>query len=181
MVRDFRWVEWPVTDQGAHFKNELIRNLSKELWAKHHFTTAYSTLANGTLERVCREVLRACKALLHEFRLAPKDWPAVTEFLQSVIDHTPSIRLELRDPADPGVYRTPQAVVTSHKLTRPFLSNLPVAKFSELPGLTDIRPRQVIGIEATKAPLENMHRDIAGRIATSRAKAVLRHYARTNF
>lgn len=34
--------EWLVTDQGAHFKNELIRNLSKELLVKHHFTTAYS-------------------------------------------------------------------------------------------------------------------------------------------
>ena len=98
----FGGFEWLVTDQGAHFKNELIKNLSKELFVKHHFTTAYSPWANGTVERVCREVLRACKALLHEFRLASNDWPAVTECLQSVINHAPLTRLGLRDPAQPG-------------------------------------------------------------------------------
>lgn len=132
------------------------------------------------MERVCREVLRACKALLHKFRLAPKDWPAVTECLQSVINHPPLTRLGLRDPAEPGVYRTPQEVFTSRKPTRPLLRTLPVAEYTELPGLTESRARQLIGIEATKAALENMHRDVAGRNASSRAKAVLRHNANTN-
>ena len=60
----FGGFEWLVSDQGSHFKNRLMDELTREFHAAHHFTTAYSPWANGSVERICREVLRACKALL---------------------------------------------------------------------------------------------------------------------
>ena len=106
---------------------------------KQHFSTAYSPWANGSVERVCREVLRACKALLHEFRLAQKDWPAVTECVQSVLKQALLRRLGLRDSSTRGVYRTPLEVFTSHRPTRPLLTALPIGKYIEVPSLDEAR------------------------------------------
>lgn len=66
-IATFRVMDWFVSDQGLHFKNDLFRLLASELKISHHFTTGYSPWANGTIELVCREVMRACKALLHWF------------------------------------------------------------------------------------------------------------------
>lgn len=77
-IATFGMMDWQVSDQGSHFKSELMTAVAEELNVRHHFTTAYSPWANGSVERVCREVLWACMAVLHEFRLSPKDWPAVT-------------------------------------------------------------------------------------------------------
>jgi hypothetical protein len=49
-----------------------VKGLQDALRADHHFTTAYTPWANGTVERVGREVLRATRALLSEYRTAPK-------------------------------------------------------------------------------------------------------------
>ncbi len=93
---------WLISDRGSHFHNELIKSLTEELRLRHHFTTAYCPWANGSVERVCREVLRACKALLAEWRLAAQDWPTLTECIQSVLNHSPLKRLGLRSPQDSG-------------------------------------------------------------------------------
>lgn len=103
----FGGIEWLVSDQGSHFKNHLLRALTDELQVSHHFTTAYSPWANGSVERVCREVLRACRALLSEWRMVAKEWPSVTEAVQNVLNHSPFKRLGPRDSSQPDVYRTP--------------------------------------------------------------------------
>ncbi|OWZ22641.1 Chromodomain protein [Phytophthora megakarya] len=48
-----------VSDQGTHFKNEVIQSLQHALGAHHHFTTARCPCANGTVEVVMREALRS--------------------------------------------------------------------------------------------------------------------------
>jgi transposase InsO family protein len=44
--------QW-VSDQGSHFKNTVMADIQKQLGTNHHFTTAYSPWANGTVEAVC--------------------------------------------------------------------------------------------------------------------------------
>ena len=95
-IASFGATEWLVSDQGSHFKNKLVRELAEELHSRHHFTTAYSPWANGSVERVCRELLRACRALCSEWKLAPKDWSAVIESVQSILNHAHLKRLGLR-------------------------------------------------------------------------------------
>ena len=58
-----------VSDQGSHFKNEVMLTLQRELHTRHHFTSAYHPQSNGTVEVVCREVIRALRALLSEYQL----------------------------------------------------------------------------------------------------------------
>jgi len=125
----FGGLKWLVSDQASQFKNKLLHALTDEIRVGHHFTTAYSPWANGTVERVCREVLRACRALLGEWRMSTQDWPAVTESIQSVINHAPLKRLGLRDVTKPGVYRSPLEVFTGHKPVRPLMRALPFAEF----------------------------------------------------
>jgi transposase InsO family protein len=71
----FGVVYWWVSDRDAHFKNQLMDGLRSKLRSQHHFTTAYSPGANDTVERACKEFLRAVRALLSEFRLRPAEWP----------------------------------------------------------------------------------------------------------
>jgi transposase InsO family protein len=79
-----------VSDRGSHFKNLVIDALRKNLRSQHHFTTASSPWENGTVERACREVLRATRALLSEFQLRPNQWPDVARIVQSIINNSPS-------------------------------------------------------------------------------------------
>ena len=116
---------------SSHFKNQLIAELNTELNSKHHFTTAYSPWANGTVERVCKEILRACRVLCSEWKLAPKDWPATTESLQSVLNHAPLRRLGLRNKEIPGVYRCALEVFTGHLPDRPLMRALPMTTYKK--------------------------------------------------
>ena len=56
-----------ISDCGSHFKNKLMYKLNRAIHTHHHFTAPNTPQANSTVERVRREVLRCCKALLSEF------------------------------------------------------------------------------------------------------------------
>ena len=88
-IGTFGCMDWIVSDQGSHFKNKIMQALWKWFRFSHHFTTAYTPWANGTVERVCREVKRACMALLSEWRLSPREWPSITECVQSILNQAP--------------------------------------------------------------------------------------------
>ncbi|GMF41581.1 unnamed protein product [Phytophthora fragariaefolia] len=82
-----------VSDQGAHFKNQVIARLQSALGAHHHFTLAYTPWANGTVEVVNREVLKSVKALLSERKLQTTYWPRVLPVVQAALNSMPSDRL----------------------------------------------------------------------------------------
>ena len=78
-----------VSDQGAHFKNTVLRELNERLQAKHPFTLPYCPLSNGTVERVNRDVLTVFRALLSEYRLLDRQWMQLKPLVQTAINHTP--------------------------------------------------------------------------------------------
>lgn len=176
----FGSMTWLVSDQGSHFKNELVEHLTAEMKTKHHFTTAYSPWANGSVERVCREVLRSCKALTSEWKLGPQDWPAVTECVQSLLNHAPLQRLGARDIKTPQVYRTPLEVFTGHLPVRPLLRALPVRSYMNAVCSDEVRARQLVEIASTQSALEDMHREVAGLTSASRKRRTDSHNKRTN-
>ena len=179
-VAAFGAMEWLVSDQGSHFKNELIEKLADELRSQHHFTTAYSPWANGTVERVCREVLRACRALCSEWRLGAQDWPTVIEAVQSVLNHSPLRRLGPRSPDAPGVYRTPLEVYTGHTPRRPLLRALPPSSYPTALSQREADAKQLLQIQDLQTALEEMHRDVDERVDASRKRAIRMHNEKTN-
>lgn len=172
-------MEWIVSDQGSHFKNSLLRGIIEETHVKHHFTTAYSPWANGTVERVCREVLRACRSLCSEWKLAPRDWPSVIETIQSVLNNSPLKRLGISSFSS-GSYRTPMEAFTGQRSRRSLLRALPPSVYSTAATLDEAQAIRVIGLESLQAEIQNMHVDIGERISVSRARKVAAHNKKTN-
>lgn len=62
-------------DRASHLKNVVMNGLNLDLHGHHHFTTLYSLQSNGTVENVRKEVLRAGRAILSEFRIKESKWP----------------------------------------------------------------------------------------------------------
>jgi hypothetical protein len=65
----------------------VIDGVRRALLSRHHLTTSYSPLVNGTVERACKEVLRASRALLSEFRLPPTQWHLVYKIVQGILNN----------------------------------------------------------------------------------------------
>ena len=94
----FGVMKYHVSDQGIHFKDKLLAELNRLLQIKHHFVTAYSPWANGTVEVVNREIVNCMKSLLSEFRMEFDRWTEILPLVQHVINHTPSRRLDGQAP-----------------------------------------------------------------------------------
>ena len=82
-----------ITDQGPHFKNAVMDTVRRHLKCQHHFVTPYAHWANGSVERVNREVLRLLRALVSENQMNIKQWPYLLAAVQSILNKTPTARL----------------------------------------------------------------------------------------
>ena len=83
------WPKYLVTDQGSHFTNTVLQELTATTNVQHHLVTAYCPWANGTVERVNREIITLLQRLLIENRLHTTAWPSLVPIVQSVLNHTP--------------------------------------------------------------------------------------------
>jgi transposase InsO family protein len=97
-ISRYRTPDYFVSDQGTHFKCKLIDELARLLQVNHHFVTAYCPWANGTVERVNRDILTIMKSLLSEFKKLKKEWPDVVPLIQYTINHSSSARLSNESP-----------------------------------------------------------------------------------
>lgn len=57
-------MDWLISDQGLHFISSLMKNLTQKEHARDYITTAYCPWENGTVEKLCKEVLSVTNALL---------------------------------------------------------------------------------------------------------------------
>jgi hypothetical protein len=138
-----------------------MTGLRKFLRTQHYFTTAYCPWANGTVERACKEVLRATRALLSEFRLRTAQWPEVYKLVQSILNHTPS-------PQRGNL--APITVFTGQKADSPLRSVISSFSGTTLSS-TDIRARQLLNIEQLRDSIEGLHKAARDASATRRAKS----------
>jgi phage gp16-like protein len=89
----FRIVHEWAYDQSRHFCNTFLAAVAAELRVRHRFTTAYAPWENGTVEVVCRRVLKALRKLCSEFKPSLQEWPAVLHVVQSVLNNASSKKL----------------------------------------------------------------------------------------
>jgi RNase H-like domain found in reverse transcriptase/Integrase zinc binding domain/Chromo (CHRromatin Organisation MOdifier) domain len=161
-------LKW-ASDQGTHFRNQVMHKLNRALHAQHHFTTAGMPHANGTIERVCREVLRAVRALLSEFRMQPEDWPLMVPLVQSVLNHSKRSTHGL----------APITLMTQLPADNPILS-LVKPESQEVLSLELVRARQLMHVDTLHQALEDMHRDVAAARSRAQQSATNSHNAKTN-
>uniref|UniRef100_H3H7U3 Reverse transcriptase n=1 Tax=Phytophthora ramorum TaxID=164328 RepID=H3H7U3_PHYRM len=77
-----------LSDQGAHFRNEMMRHMAARLKVEQNFTPVYSPWLNGAVERLNRDVLQVLRALLLEYALDYHECPYLLPALQANLDHT---------------------------------------------------------------------------------------------
>lgn len=92
-IASFGGMNWLVSDQGPHFTASSMENLTSLAHIKHHLTMEYCSWANRTIERLWKEVLRVCHALLSEWRLSPLQWPLMVECIQWILNQSQVERL----------------------------------------------------------------------------------------
>lgn len=160
--------QW-VSDQGSHFKNQVMTDIQKQLGTNHHFTTAYSPWANGTVEAVCKQTIRAARAMLSEMHLAPQEWPCVLPAIQAVLNNSPSSH---------RAGQTPLTAFTGHARDTPLSLTVlhPVTNQS----LSFIKAQQLA--ESTKFALqvEQLHKEVTDKVSRQRRKQMEAHNANTH-
>lgn len=163
--------QW-VSDRGSHFKNEIVRSLREKSNSSHHFTLAYTPWTNGTVEVVCRELLRVLRVLTSEFQLSLRAWRSVLPVVQSVLNNTVLTRLGNRCPltAFTGLPQdTPLTTITSK-----------AKKNTKLKSIDAIRAKQLIQTENLMNSLDEMHRDMKVKSTKKRENAVSSHNSKTH-
>lgn len=171
-IGTFGHMDWVVTDQGTHFTSSVVKHLVSDFKLRHHFTTAYCPWANGSVERICNEVIRASRAVLSELQLSPKHWQSILECIQSIINQEPLKRLGLRNEKNPSMYRTPLEVFTIHRPKRPLLRALLLSGYRETPSLQELRVKEILEIGKIQDTLDKMRKEVNQRAEkTSKTKA----------
>ncbi|KAE9028490.1 hypothetical protein PR003_g12363 [Phytophthora rubi] len=79
--------QW-VSDQGTHFKNDVVAELSRRLRTQQEFTPAYCPWINGSVERVNRDILQVIRAMILAYKVSYKDWVYLVPMVQASLNHT---------------------------------------------------------------------------------------------
>lgn len=154
-------MEWIISGQGSHFKNQLLSQITEELEAIHHFTATYTPWANGTVERVCREVIRVTRALCSEWKLDVKDWPAVIEAVQSILNYASPRRLGKSILPETDVYRAPVEVFAGQPSKRPLLRACPPTLYTEVVSMDEVELTQKLAIKDLQCAIVEMHKEVS--------------------
>lgn len=91
--------EW-ISDQGTHFKNEVVTELGRRLRVQQTLTPAYCPWTNGSVERVNRDILEVIRAMVLEYKIGYKDWVYLVPMVQSNLNHTAVPSLGNRAPLE---------------------------------------------------------------------------------
>jgi len=174
-ISTFTVMDYWISDQGSHFKNKVAEKLSEDLKINHHFVTAYSPWANGTVERVMREIRRAATALLSEFKLAAQDWDLTTNLIQRILNESPLARLGKNED---GSCRTPLQVMVGMRPHRTFFKT-EIGDSKESVTIEKARAIQVTNIERVHIALDEMHKDVSKRTSRNRQKHIDAHNQKT--
>jgi hypothetical protein len=120
---------------------------------------AYSPWSNETVEVVCREVLRALRALVSELQLGFKHWPSVVPMLPSTLNNQPSNRLD-------GT--APITAMTSLPVSTPILSVLSPVNEVGIVSLEHIVAERAANLALLRDALDSIHRALAKSVAANR-------------
>ncbi|KAK1947592.1 Retrovirus-related Pol polyprotein from transposon opus [Phytophthora citrophthora] len=78
-----------ISDQGSHFKAEIVGELRRRLKARHEFTVVYSPWINGSVERANLEIMQMLRVMCLEYKVDTHDWTFFVPLLHASLNHTP--------------------------------------------------------------------------------------------
>jgi hypothetical protein len=89
-----------LSDQGSHFKNELMKQAAKVLQVNHNFTTVYCPWANGSVERLNRSILELLRKLLSENQITWEQWNCLLPTVNKLLNERPLTRKPFVSPRE---------------------------------------------------------------------------------
>ncbi|GMF39813.1 unnamed protein product [Phytophthora fragariaefolia] len=89
-----------ISDNGTHFKNEVVAKRSRRLRTQQTFTPAYSPWINGSIERVNRDMLQVVRTMILTYKISHKDWVYLVPMIQANLNHTPVPSLGNKAPVE---------------------------------------------------------------------------------
>lgn len=170
-------MKWLVIDQKSRFKTTLMKNLTEEKRIRHHFTTVYCPWSNGTVERLCKEILRITSALMSERKLSVGEWSAKIAAIQKVVNQSPVERLVRNNNEK---LKCPMEVFSRLKPSSLIIRSLPTRTYRDLKAIAEERFRSIVNIEKVHRALERMHKDVAERNCTRSPRPQIIHDEKIN-
>ncbi|POM64696.1 Hypothetical protein PHPALM_19741 [Phytophthora palmivora] len=79
--------EW-ISDNGSHFKAQVMKELAERLQASQKFVPVYTPWVNGTVERVNRDLLQVLRVMLLELQLDTRNWHYLLPVIQANLNHS---------------------------------------------------------------------------------------------
>ena len=86
----FKYYTYFTSDQGTHFVNHVVQELTTLLRIEHRFTPVYHPKANAVIERTNRTIRKAIKSLTSEAHLQSHQWHLILPMVQKRLNHTVS-------------------------------------------------------------------------------------------
>lgn len=167
-----------VSDQGSHFKNEVIAHLASVHRIRHHFTIAYSPWANGTVESLMRSVLSASRSMIAELKLAPQDWTMVIPSIASVLNEASLDRLGKRQD---GIPFCPLEVMSGIAPNRAVHQIVPrVDGLTKEKLLGSARLAQMASIQTLQIDMDRIHKQVTESVSSRRERAIELHNKATH-
>ncbi|POM71410.1 Hypothetical protein PHPALM_12030 [Phytophthora palmivora] len=74
--------EW-ISDNGSHFKAQVMEDLAGRLQASQKFVPVYTPWVNGTVKRVNRDLLQVSRVMLLELQLDTRNWHYLLPVIQA--------------------------------------------------------------------------------------------------
>ena len=155
--------QW-VSDQGSHFKNQVVDMLRRCVGGQHRFTLAYCPWANGTVEVVNRTLIRCLKAVTSEMKLAIAQWTSVLPLVQSALNHMPADRLD-------GTAFTMLPAQTA-------LTAIMHCETKQMVSIDWIQDKQQEHLQAASDALDEMHKQLSAAAEKRRQQARERRAAK---
>lgn len=156
-----------LSDQGTHFKNEVMELLAISLGANHRFSTAYVPSSNGTVEAVCKQVLRGLRAFSSEFGVPESLWTKTVLAIQSIINNSLG-------------NRAPLTVHTGMSSGNPLSVALTTIGFKNIDSVNEVRSIRALNIDELLSSLDILHKEVSSEVSQSCKKAVDAHNAKTH-
>lgn len=145
--------------------------MQESLRVSHHLKLAYCPCSNGTVEVVCRELLRATRELLSEFQMDQKCLPSVLPLVQSTLNSAPLKRLV--NSCSLTAFTGLQQGTPLHYIKRKDGSTVTIQKIKE------VRSKQRLETKSMLRSLQNMHNEILKKPSEERNKAIEEHNRKT--
>jgi transposase InsO family protein len=155
-----------MSDQGPHYKDQVVEKLCRIYGAAHHFAPAHCPWSNGTVEVMMRSIRKTLQAMRVELRIAEDAVDSLLPVVKHAVNHTPSPKCNGRAPITAHTQQPPGNALSAYRskegiaeLSPSLLEQWRESHWKELAAARDTLHRDVAAVDTAKRAKERDHRN----------------------